>query len=116
MGEERRQAPRFQQYSPVRLHRAGTPQIIETLTKDLGVGGVRCLSPTVVPVSTELTLELMLSSGEGPLSVRGRAVWFRTIPDSEQFDIGISFIELSQQNQRRLSGYLSRLSRQFVPA
>lgn len=110
MGEERRSTPRIRAYCPLRLHRTGAPHIIETLTKDVGLGGLRCLSCTVLPVSTEVSVELMTSSGEEPLTLRGRTVWFGAIPQSEQFDLGIVFSELSPQTKRRLSVYLDRIS------
>ena len=85
--------------------------MVETLTKDVGLGGFRCLSPTLCPVSTELGVDLVLSTGNEQLSLRGKAAWFRTIPESEQFDFGITFIDLSPETKRRLSGYLNHLSR-----
>ena len=114
MGEERRSAPRIRAYRPVRLQRPNAPQVIETLTKDLSIGGLRCVSPTLLPVSTELNLELVLSTGDEPLTVRGRTVWFQILPQSEQFDLGISFLDLPPRTERRLSAYLNRLSSQSV--
>ncbi len=110
MAEERRSTPRFRAYRPVRLHGSSSPQVVETLTKDLAIGGLRFLSPTLFPVSTELSLELVLSTGDEPLTTRGRTLWFHTIPQSEQFDIGISFLDMTPQSKRRLSAYLDRLS------
>ena len=115
MGEERRSAPRIRAYRPVRLHNPSTPQVIETLTKDLSIGGLRCVSPTLLPVSTELNLELVLSTGDEPLTMRGRMAWFQVLPQSEQFDLGISFLDLAPRTKRRLSAYLERLSSQSVP-
>lgn len=112
MGEERRATPRIRAYRPVRLHHAGIPRVVETLTKDLAVGGLRCVSQVLFPVSTEVNVELMLSTGSEPLTARGRAVWFQTIPHSEQFDLGISFLDLAPADKRRLSVYLDRLSSQ----
>ncbi len=112
MIEERRRSPRVRAYRPVRLLHSHTPQVVETLTKDLAVGGLRCVSPTVFPVSTELTVELALSTRDEPLTVRGQLVWFRTIPYSEQFDLGIAFRDLPQPYIRRLSGYLANISSQ----
>ena len=108
--EERRASPRIRVYHPVRLHRPSTPQAVETLTKDLSVGGLRCISPELFPVSSELSIELVLSNGEEPFTVRGQTRWFRMIPNSDQFYVGISFLELSPQNKRRLSVYLERLA------
>ena len=117
MAEERRNGQRVRAYRPVRLQPANAPGVIETLTKDLGVGGLRCLSATPIPVSSELAVELSFAQGDEPLSVRGRATWFRAIPQSEQFDLGISFLEMSHRDKRRLSAYIDRISsHQPVPA
>ena len=110
MDEERRSQPRTRAYLPVRLHKTSSPQLVETLTKDVGLGGIRCLSPTLFPVSTEVTVELVLSTGQEPLTMRGRTAWFSMIPESEQFDLGISFFELQPHHQRRLSTFLELLA------
>jgi hypothetical protein len=112
MGEERRTTARIRTYRPLRLQRSRAPGIVETLTKDLAPGGLRCLSSTLVPVASEVDVELVLSRGEEPLTVKGRAVWFQTIPESEQFDIGIQFLDLDPQSKRRLSVYIDRFSSQ----
>ena len=106
---ERRTSPRIRAYRPVRLHKPSSPQI-ETLTKNLSLGGVRCLSSTVFPVSSELNLELMFSTGEEPLAARGCMIWFQIVPHSEQFDLGIAFVDMAPQTKRRLSVYLDRLA------
>ena len=113
MAIERRNTPRFRAYRPVRIQKPGSPQIVETLTKDLGIGGLRCISQTLFPVSTEVNVELVLSTGEEPFTVRGRAVWFQMIPHSEQFDLGIEFVELQNHHKRRLSAYIDHLASQL---
>ena len=110
MNQERRNSQRVRAYLPVRLRTPASPQPIETLTKDLGAGGLRCLSPIACPVSTEIGLELVLATDDEPIAVRGKTTWFRTIPESDQFDFGIAFLDLSQQNKRRLSVYLDRFA------
>ena len=109
-GQERRSAPRVRAYHPVRLQKPNNPQVVETLTKDLSLGGIRCLSAAIFPVSSDVNVNLILSTGEESLSVKGRAVWFRMIPYSEQFDLGISFGMISPYNKRRLSVYIDNLS------
>ena len=115
MGEERRKAQRTRTYRPVRLRIPGTLHVIETLTRDLTADGMRCLSPSVVPVDTDVEIELKVAAGE-ELVFRGQAVWFRTIPESEQFDLGISFHDIPTRDKRRLSACLDRLSRHLTPA
>lgn len=113
MLNERRTSARVRVYGPVRLHLPRSPRLLETLTKDLSIGGLCCISSTAFPVSTPLNLELMLSDREGPITTRGRAAWFRSIPYSEQFDLGIEFFEIPVIDKRRLSVYLGRLAEKF---
>ena len=86
---------------------------MQTLTKDLSSGGLRCVSQIPAPVASEFKIELTLA-GHEPFQAKGRTAWFSILPHSEQFDIGIVFTEVSQENQRRLSTYLDYLSRQAV--
>ena len=110
---DRRSTLRVHAYRPVKLHPQGRSHlIVETLTKDIATGGLRCLSSSILPVSTLIELEVVLNKGSEPLNVRGRTVWFRTIPQSEQFDVGIAFLDLSGISKRRLSTYIDDLSRQ----
>lgn len=112
MTPERRATPRLRVYDPVRFYASGSPRPVETLTKDLAVGGLRSVSTRAFPVSTRLHIELMLPHGQELLSFYGRTAWFRTIPDSDQFEVGIAFTEISDRDKRRLSAYLVRLSQQ----
>lgn len=108
MESDRRTKPRHRAYRPVRLRQPGGVPFVETLTKDLAEGGLRCLTTVPVPVSTPLAMEIALSS-DGPLEVRGRTAWLRLIPHSEQFELGVIFEDVSPKNQRRLSACLDRL-------
>ena len=115
---ERRRAPRVSAYRPVRLRKPSASGICETLTKDLSVEGMRCLSPTWFPVATDVNVDLVLSDGSQPLNVMGRAVWFRMVPHSDQFEVGLSFQGMSEESKRRLSMYMQRLTTKYsqVPA
>ena len=109
MATERRASPRVSAYLPVRLHPNHQLKVIETLTKNIGQGGTRCVSPTVFPVSAEMTLEFSLSQGQEPIVLRARTAWFRLIPESEQYDLGITFVDLPPKTKIRLSTYIDRL-------
>lgn len=110
MVEERRATPRVRAYHPVRLSLVNAPGVVETLTKDLAVGGLRSLSTAALPVASAVRIELILSTEREPVRVRGRVAWFRTIPESDQFDVGIAFDDLSDADKRRLSAYVERAS------
>lgn len=107
---ERRLAQRIAVYRPLRIHRHAGQRLVETLTKDLSSGGLRCLSPDPIPVASELTIDLVLSDRDEPLRLSARSVWFQNVPNSDQFEIGIAFHDVEPQHKRRLSTYLSHLS------
>ena len=108
---ERRQNPRVRTRLPVRLYQHGGARVIETLTKDIASEGLRCVSPVAAPVSMEFSVEFTTGPGQEPRTVRGRTAWFRTIPESDQFDLGIRFLDISPQTSRRLSSYLDHFLR-----
>lgn len=114
MSTERRHAIRHRAYLPLRL-RAGVasaaPMAVETLTKDISTGGVRCLSPHPLPVASDANLELVLAAAQEPLAARAVVRWFRSLPYSDQFELGLAFEDLSQQSARRLSSCLDRFSK-----
>ncbi len=111
MTEERRACPRIPTYHPISFQTSGTWQRVETLLKDLAVNGLRCVSPSAIPVWTEVEIELRLAAGHPPVRVRGQTVWVRAIPHSDQFDLGIEFLNPPDQDRQRLSAYLCTLQR-----
>ena len=109
MTPERRSTPRLRSYLPVRLRPSGG-QLIETLTKDLSPGGLRCVVSSPLPVGCQLALEVALPRGQDVVEVRGRTAWFRLLQDGEQFDLGVTFTEVSAETKRRLSSYLEQFT------
>ncbi|MBI3324413.1 MAG: PilZ domain-containing protein [Candidatus Omnitrophica bacterium] len=100
----------------MRLHCQHTPRLVETLTKDISTGGLRCLSPVPQPVGSPVSVELTLGNGYRPVVTRGSVVWFQSIPGSEQFYLGIGFSDITEQDSKYLSSYLSKIYRQILPA
>ncbi len=115
MAKEQRYQPRVRAYLPVHVQVRDNPRPLQTLTKDLSVEGLRCLSPTPVPVATSLRVQLTLGGGNEPLLLQGRAQWFRSLPYSDQYELGLKFLEVSPATMRRLSTYLDHLARQPQP-
>ena len=114
MVTEQRAHQRFRTYRPVRIMPAHRHHPLEILTKDLSLGGARCVSPTLVPVGSKVHAELLLAAGEPPVRAEGQIAWFRTIPESEQFELGIAFERLSDRDRQRLSSCLNRLSHRLA--
>ena len=109
MSQERRRAARIRCVLPLRLYPPGEAKVIQTLTKDLSEGGLRCLSPVAKPVKTLLSVEIDLGPGKKPLTLRAHTVWFQEIPHSEQFYLGIAFQDLSSHHRELLSRYIDTI-------
>lgn len=109
-GPERRRSQRVTCVLPLQISSDGGPKLIETLTKDLSAGGLRCLSPTAKPPATRVSLEITLGKGARPFSLQARVVWFEAVPNSHQFYLGLAFDHLSEIYTRRLSRYIEQLS------
>lgn len=115
--EERRQHARVPVYLPIQFRRrSGELQLVETLIKDLSLGGLRCVSPVVLPPGTEVYVELPLEAGHEPVGADGRIVWIQPLPKSELYHLGIAFHPIQAQIERRLSTYLERCSRHLASA
>lgn len=109
-GEERRRFRRVACMLPVRIYPTGEHKVIETLTKDLSAGGLKCLSPIPKPVATSVSLELTLGHGELPVNLRAKVAWFQSVPRSDQFYMGLCFLDLSDEEHKRLSRYIENIS------
>lgn len=114
MISERRHHPRIACHLPVKLHWQDGPRAIETLTKDVSLGGVRCLSPLPRPVSAPVSIELTLGTSHEPIVARAAVSWFQSIPASEQFYLGIAFVRIEDHDSQFLSSYLTKISHQLT--
>jgi hypothetical protein len=114
MMSERRHHTRVASHLPVKLDWQDGRGAIETLTTDIGAGGVRCLSPLSRPVSAPVSIELTIGSSHDPILAKATVSWFQPIPGSEQFYLGITFDRLSDRYSKYLSGYIAKISRRII--
>ena len=105
----RRQSSRLTCVLPIRLYLQDELQVIETLAKDIGIGGIRVLAESPVPLSTPVSLELVLRPGETPVHLEATVVWCEPIGHAKSRHLGIAFSHVSVKNSERLSGYLEQL-------
>ena len=116
MLQERRRTSRVRCYLPIRLYPQGEHRVIETLSKDLGLGGMSCLSPIHRPIATPVAVELMLGQGQPALNLHARVSWFTEVPNSEQFQLGLSFDQMTELQSRQLSLCIDRFTSHLSPA
>jgi hypothetical protein len=112
--DERRISARVPCILPLRFVLAGQSPV-ETLTKNVSIGGMKCLSGIKLKPLHPVSLELLLGNGRLPLVAQGMVRWVHEVPDGQQYFVGITFLGLDDDERIRLSRYLDRiLSR--VPA
>ena len=110
MGEERRRFSRVPCHLPVQLVLQGEPRVIQTLTKDLAEGGLRCLSPVPLPALTPCSIEIVLGSKRSPIHLYGYTRWIEPVENGSQFYLGLAFDRTSPWDTSQLSGYLNHLA------
>ncbi|MBI2885361.1 MAG: PilZ domain-containing protein [Candidatus Omnitrophica bacterium] len=111
--DERRRASRLKCVLPIRLYLQDELQVIETLAKDIGSGGLKVLAKSATPLATPVSLELVFGPGESPVHLEATVVWCEPMTQSDQCHLGIEFQHLTVKNRARLSTYLEKLTRRL---
>ena len=112
--KEKRVAPRVRERFPVKITSAGPTYRGESY--DVSMSGLACSSPRPLPVSTPVTINLILpaaglSDSAGETSCRGRVVRVeyhskRKSPDG--YRLAFNFSELSVHSRRRLERFIEK--------
>ena len=104
---ERRRWARLRSHVPVRYQDTKTQRFVETLSKDVSVGGLRCVTHEFLPASRELLVELSLRRAAPALKTRARVAWVQQIPHADQYCVGLEFLQLPQTAQEDIASYVS---------
>jgi len=112
--QERRRFPRISSHLPVQLFPRQSSKIIQTLTNDVSVNGLRCVSPVPLPTTSPCLVELLLGTGQEPVYLEASVIWSKPIPNSEQYHLGFSFDATMDVYTSRLSTYLEKASGQLA--
>jgi c-di-GMP-binding flagellar brake protein YcgR len=114
--EERRKAPRVQEKAEVRIKLADSEdelacKIIRHLTQDISLTGVKVQCNMFIPVNSLLKIELSLRKPVKVIPVTGRVRWIKTIFRDELYEMGVEFVDTSQEAIRILESCLSELTK-----
>ncbi len=105
---ERRQEGRIQEEDKVILELLtnGRPPeeqpIINALTKDISPGGTRIMTKVLLPVSTPLKMEIILSQRRRRIHTKGVVRWTRSVHEEDLFEMGIEFSQISPEDKMLL--------------
>ncbi len=106
---ERRQFPRIK--APV-VFRYKSPLSGPTVATDISRGGLRMYSDELLEVGKELSLDILLDE-KTTVSFHGRVVWKKRLGPrfSANYDIGIEFLDITEEQQKLLGGYLENFGK-----
>jgi c-di-GMP-binding flagellar brake protein YcgR len=86
-----------------------------TSTKNISAGGICLIVYEEIKPNSTLSLKINLPDDRGFIEVKGKVVWtseFSLGPDQKKrWDIGIEFININKEVQKRISKYVFMLLR-----
>ena len=103
----RREFPRLSSHIPVRFG-GDENRSQDSLTKDLGGGGVRLVSREFLPVNSKVKLEFFLTPASEALKAVGKVVWIQKVPYSYQHEVGIQFLDISDPSRKRIAHFVEQ--------
>ena len=108
--KERRSSPRIKARLPVQFKDIQRP--IETysgsITKDVSEGGIRFISGDFLSIFTRLLLEVSVPSFTRPIKAISKVAWIQKIPRSNQYNVGLQFMDMTEEDKRHLTSFISK--------
>ena len=112
--KEKRTAPRVRERFPVKITTAG--KTFRGESHDVSMNGLACSSPLPLPVSTPVTIHLILPPAErshssGETACRGKVVRVEGQSSRENhggYRLALNFLELPIRSRRRLEKFIGR--------
>ena len=115
MSQERRRAPRVNYPCKVLVSREDGKGEFSIHTENISSGGVRLVLEQKIEINTPIDLEIEI--GKKTVKTKGRVVWVLDVkaPKSDQsnlYDTGVEFTQLSQADRDFLSKLIEDLMQQ----
>jgi c-di-GMP-binding flagellar brake protein YcgR len=110
--QERRRFQRLSVLVDVVYNKVSPSQKVEvSLTKNISKGGICLIAYDELKVSDNLDLNIYLPGDKIPVHVIGRVAWVKdfvicNIPDGKRFDVGIEFLTITEEDQKRIDKYV----------
>jgi c-di-GMP-binding flagellar brake protein YcgR len=106
--EERRRHIRFDSLIPMRYRKieTDTQEYKGSLMRDISEGGARMTIYEFLPRNLKLATEIPLISGTKPLKGTCRVAWAVKAAFSEQYDVGVEFVNFNQEDRTQVAKYI----------
>ena len=102
--KEKRRFRRIGFQVPLSYHIRGTTDYLGTLTKNISLGGMGFTSNKFSAPNTLLNLEFNIL--QRFFSVMAQVRWITSLPSSDNYHLGIEFLEIQPQDKRYLLEYI----------
>jgi hypothetical protein len=102
--EEKRNSSRLNLRIPIAYHIRGKPEFNHTISDNISISGIGCVSQQFIAPETLVMLEInLLSQMLRPI---GRIAWASPFAHSDRYRLGIEFLEFTQKEKGSLADYI----------
>lgn len=108
--QERRRHPRVISAMPVQYRgiRQDGDAAVGTVARDISNGGIRFVTNEFISIFTRLVVEVSIPSTPKPVKAISKVVWIHKRPYGEQYEIGMQFVDMTEEDKRNLSQFVER--------
>ena len=108
---EKRKGPRFSSRIPMRYKKLerSSQEFKGSLMRNISAGGARMTIYEFLPLNFRLVAEIPLISGLKPLQGVCRVAWVEKAAFSEQYDVGLEFLNLNQEDKKQITEFTANL-------
>ena len=107
---EKRRFQRIDSSLPLRYKNIKTATVpMGSLTKDISEGGIRFKTNEFISLACRLVVEVTLPTVPRPIKAISKVAWIRKLSSGEQYELGTQFLEISKEDRRFITDYVSRL-------
>ncbi len=103
---ERRRFVRIPESSSISYRIMPNIKTGDYLTKDISQGGIRFFVHNFIPRGSLLKIRLNLKNISFSFEAMVRAVWIIEEPRSERYEVGVEFINISDEATKHLINYI----------
>jgi len=105
---ERRKYPRIPVVLKVNYSKAadGGKALKESISKNISRGGILICAAEMMPIDTQLNLEIVTPSLPEPIKAKGRIVKVEEIQKDKVYYMGLSFSEISEKDAEFITNYV----------
>ncbi len=106
MEQDRRRYTRVPECLQIAYEILPSDTIKEYLTKDISQGGIRFLTHEFIPKGSSLKIRIIFPKTLFSFEALVRCMWIKEVPYSEEFEVGVEFMDLPPEIIDYLIGYI----------